>query len=157
MEKVGKEGVITVKEGRTIDDEIEITEGMRFDRGFLSPYMITDAKNQRVELEKPFILLSEKKISALQDILPSLEIAAQTRRPLLIIAEDVDGEALAAIILNNSEDRSVLPLSKRLDSGTTGSLSLATSGSSLAVRSLRTNWTSSSKRLRLNCLVPPDL
>jgi len=100
MEKVGKEGVITVKEGRTIEDEIEITEGMRFDRGFMSPYMITDAKSQRVELEKPFILLSEKKISALQDILPSLEIAAQTRRPLLIIAEDVDGEALAAIILN---------------------------------------------------------
>ncbi|WVQ98814.1 heat shock protein 60, mitochondrial [Kwoniella sp. CBS 9459] len=100
MEKVGKEGVITVKEGRTIEDEIEITEGMRFDRGFLSPYLITDAKNQRVELEKPFVLLSEKKISALQDILPSLEIAAQTRRPLLIIAEDVDGEALAAIILN---------------------------------------------------------
>ncbi|WVW82990.1 heat shock protein 60 [Kwoniella bestiolae CBS 10118] len=100
MEKVGKEGVITVKEGRTIEDEIEITEGMRFDRGFLSPYLITDAKNQKVELEKPFVLLSEKKISALQDILPSLEIAAQTRRPLLIIAEDVDGEALAAIILN---------------------------------------------------------
>ncbi|KAK8869703.1 heat shock protein 60, mitochondrial [Kwoniella newhampshirensis] len=100
MEKVGKEGVITVKEGRTIEDEIEITEGMRFDRGFISPYLITDAKNQRVELEKPFILLSEKKISALQDILPSLEIAAQTRRPLLIIAEDIDGEALAAIILN---------------------------------------------------------
>lgn len=100
MEKVGKEGVITVKEGRTIEDEIEITEGMRFDRGFLSPYMITDTKNQRVELEKPFVLLSEKKISALQDILPSLEIAAQTRRPLLIIAEDLDGEALAAIILN---------------------------------------------------------
>lgn len=100
MEQVGKEGVITVKEGRTIDDEIEITEGMRFDRGFISPYLITDTKNQRVELEKPFILLSEKKISALQDILPSLEIAAQTRRPLLIIAEDIDGEALAAIILN---------------------------------------------------------
>ena len=100
MEKVGKEGVITVKEGRTIEDEIEITEGMRFDRGFLSPYMITDTKNQRVEFEKPFILLSEKKISALQDILPALEIAAQTRRPLLIISEDVDGEALAAIILN---------------------------------------------------------
>ncbi|BEJ14444.1 hypothetical protein CspHIS471_0402110 [Cutaneotrichosporon sp. HIS471] len=100
MEKVGKEGVITVKEGRTISDEIEITEGMRFDRGFISPYMITDAKNQRAELENPLILLSEKKISALQDILPSLEIAAQQRRPLLVIAEDVDGEALAAIILN---------------------------------------------------------
>ena len=100
MEKVGKEGVITVKEGRTIDDEIEITEGMRFDRGFISPYFITDVKGQKVEFEKPFILLSEKKISLLQDILPSLEAAAQARRPLVIIAEDIDGEALAACILN---------------------------------------------------------
>ncbi|KAI9507663.1 chaperonin GroL [Russula earlei] len=100
MEKVGKEGVITVKEGRTIEDEIEITEGMRFDRGFISPYFITDVKAQKVEFEKPYILLSEKKISLLQDILPSLEAAAQARRPLLIIAEDVDGEALAACILN---------------------------------------------------------
>ena len=100
MEKVGKEGVITVKEGRTIEDEIEITEGMRFDRGFISPYFITDVKTQKVEFEKPLILLSEKKISVLQDILPSLEAAAQSRRPLVIIAEDVDGEALAACILN---------------------------------------------------------
>ncbi|KAJ7621819.1 chaperonin Cpn60/TCP-1 family [Mycena rosella] len=100
MEKVGKEGVITVKEGRTIEDEIEITEGMRFDRGFISPYFVTDVKSQKVEMEKPYILLSEKKISALQDILPSLEAAAQARRPLVIIAEDVDGEALAACILN---------------------------------------------------------
>ncbi|CAE6482494.1 unnamed protein product, partial [Rhizoctonia solani] len=103
MEKVGKEGVITVKEGKTIDDEIEITEGkpsMRFDRGYISPYFITDVKTQKTEFEKPLVLLSEKKISALQDILPALEIAAQSRRPLLIIAEDVDGEALAACILN---------------------------------------------------------
>jgi chaperonin GroEL len=100
MEKVGKEGVITVKEGRTLEDEIEITEGMRFDRGYISPYFITDVKTQRAEFEKPLILLSEKKISLLQDILPSLEAAAQARRPLLIIAEDVDGEALAACILN---------------------------------------------------------
>ncbi|KAF4608499.1 chaperonin [Pleurotus pulmonarius] len=100
MEKVGKEGVITVKEGRTIEDEIEITEGMRFDRGFISPYFITDVKTQKVEFEKPLILLSEKKISVLQDILPSLEAAAQARRPLVIIAEDIDGEALAACILN---------------------------------------------------------
>ncbi|KAL1406799.1 chaperonin [Vanrija albida] len=100
MEKVGKEGVITVKEGRTIEDEIEITEGMRFDRGFISPYLITDAKTQKVELENPLILLSEKKISSLQDILPALEAAAGARRPLLVIAEDIDGEALAAIILN---------------------------------------------------------
>ncbi|KAF9064446.1 chaperonin Cpn60/TCP-1 family [Rhodocollybia butyracea] len=100
MEKVGKEGVITVKEGKTIDDEIEVTEGMRFDRGFISPYFITDVKGQKVEFEKPLILLSEKKISALQDILPSLELAAQSRRPLLIIAEDIDGEALAACLVN---------------------------------------------------------
>ncbi|KAI5981508.1 chaperonin GroL [Pisolithus marmoratus] len=100
MEKVGKEGVITVKEGKTIEDEIEITEGMRFDRGFISPYFITDVKSQKVEFEKPLVLLSEKKISLLQDILPSLEAAAQSRRPLVIIAEDVDGEALAACILN---------------------------------------------------------
>jgi len=100
MEKVGKEGVITVKEGKTIDDEIEITEGMRFDRGYISPYFITDVKSQRVEFEKPLILLSEKKISLIQDILPALETASQTRRPLLIIAEDIDGEALAACILN---------------------------------------------------------
>ena len=100
MEKVGKEGVITVKEGRTLEDEIDITEGMRFDRGYISPYFITDVKTQKAEFEKPLVLLSEKKISALQDVLPSLEIAAQTRRPLLIIAEDIDGEALAACILN---------------------------------------------------------
>ncbi|CAO1635795.1 unnamed protein product [Sympodiomycopsis kandeliae] len=100
MEKVGKEGVITVKEGKTLEDEIEITEGMRFDRGYISPYFITDVKTQKCELEKPLILLSEKKISALQDILPSLEASAQSRRPLLIIAEDIDGEALAACIVN---------------------------------------------------------
>jgi len=100
MEKVGKEGVITVKEGKTIDDELEITEGMRFDRGYISPYFMTDTKTQKVEFEKPLILLSEKKISVLQDILPALEASAQQRRPLLIVAEDIDGEALAACILN---------------------------------------------------------
>ncbi|KAI8365869.1 chaperonin Cpn60/TCP-1 family [Choanephora cucurbitarum] len=100
MERVGKEGVITVKAGKTIDDELEVTEGMRFDRGFISPYFITDTKTQKVEFEKPLILLSEKKISLLSDILPALESAATQRRPLLIIAEDVDGEALAACILN---------------------------------------------------------
>lgn len=100
MEKVGKEGVITVKEGKTIEDELEVTEGMRFDRGFLSPYFITDTKSQKIEFEKPLILLSEKKISAVQDIIPALEASTQLRRPLVIIAEDVDGEALAVCILN---------------------------------------------------------
>ena len=92
--------VITVKEGKMIDYEIEITEGMRFDRGFISPYFITDVKSQKVEFEKLFVLLSEKKISLLQDILSSLEAAAQACCPLLIIAEDIDGKALAALILS---------------------------------------------------------
>ena len=100
MEKVGKEGVITVKEGKTIQDELEVTEGMKFDRGFISPYFITDTKAQKVEFEKPLILLSEKKISAVQDIIPALEASQQQRRPLIIIAEDIDGEALAVCILN---------------------------------------------------------
>lgn len=100
MEKVGKEGVITIREGRTLEDELEVTEGMRFDRGFISPYFITDPKSSKVEFEKPLLLLSEKKISSIQDILPALEISNQSRRPLLIIAEDIDGEALAACILN---------------------------------------------------------
>ncbi|KAK7536531.1 chaperonin Cpn60/TCP-1 family [Phyllosticta citricarpa] len=100
MEKVGKEGVITVKEGKTIDDELEITEGMKFDRGFISPYFITDTKSQKIEFEKPLILLSEKKISAVQDIVPALEASQQLRRPLIIIAEDIEGEALAVCILN---------------------------------------------------------
>ena len=100
MEKVGKEGVITCKEGKTLQDELDVTEGMRFDRGFISPYFINDAKAQKVEFENPLILLSEKKISAVQDLLPTLEISSQMRRPLVIIAEDVDSEALAVCILN---------------------------------------------------------
>ena len=100
MEKVGKEGVITVKEGKTLEDELEVTEGMRSDRGYISPYFVTNTKNGKAELERPLILLSEKKISALTDILPAFEIAVKSRRPLLIIADDIDGEALAACILN---------------------------------------------------------
>jgi chaperonin GroEL len=100
MEKVGKEGVITVKEGKTIEDELEVTEGMRFDRGYISPYFVTDTKAAKVEFERPLILLSEKKISSIQDVLPSLELSNKTRRPLIIVAEDIDGEALAACILN---------------------------------------------------------
>ena len=100
MEKVGKEGVITVKEGKTIEDELEVTEGMKFDRGYISPYFITDTKSQKVEFEKPLLLLSEKKISAVQDIVPALEASQQQRRPLVIVAEDIEGEALAICILN---------------------------------------------------------
>ncbi|ODQ67314.1 chaperonin GroL [Nadsonia fulvescens var. elongata DSM 6958] len=100
MEKVGKEGVITCREGKTLEDELDVTEGMRFDRGFISPYFITDVKSGKVEFENPLILISEKKISSIQDVLPSLELSNKTRRPLLIIADEIDGEALAACILN---------------------------------------------------------
>jgi chaperonin GroEL len=100
MEKVGKEGVITVQEGKTLIDELDVTEGMRFDRGFISPYFITDTRSQKVVFEKPFILLSDRKISQVQDLLPAFELSVERRRPLVVIAEDIDGEALAACILN---------------------------------------------------------
>ena len=101
MEKVGKEGVITVKEGKTMEDELEVTEGMRFDRGYISPYFMTDAKSGKAELENPLILLSEKKISSMQDLLPALELSVRERKPLLVIAEDVDGEALGGTVINS--------------------------------------------------------
>ena len=100
MEKVGKECAITIKEGHTVEDEIEIAKGMRFDRGFITPYFVTDMKGQTVEFEEPFVLPGEKKTSFLQHILLFLETAPQARRPLVIIAEDDDGEAFAAGILN---------------------------------------------------------
>ncbi len=100
MEKVGNEGVITVEEAKSMDTDVEIVEGMQFDRGYLSPYFITDAEKMMVELEDPFILLHEKKLSNLQAMLPILEKVVQSSRPLLIIAEDVEGEALATLVVN---------------------------------------------------------
>lgn len=100
MSKVGKEGVITIQDGKTVEDELAITEGMKFDRGFISPYFINDTKEQKVAFENPYILLSDRKITLVSDVVPALEIAARERRPLLIVAEDVDGEALALLLLN---------------------------------------------------------
>jgi chaperonin GroEL len=100
MERVGKEGVITVTEGKTMENELEVVEGMKFDRGYISPYFITDAKTMKCELDDPFILIAEKKISQLQPLLPVLEAVVKTQRPLLIIAEDVESEALATLIVN---------------------------------------------------------
>jgi len=101
MEKVGKEGVITVQDGKTLEDELEVVEGMKFDRGFISPYFITSPKTQKVEFENPLILLVEKKVSSLQSMLPLLEqIVKGGQKPLVIIAEDVDGEALATLVVN---------------------------------------------------------
>jgi chaperonin GroEL len=101
MEKVGKEGVITVEEGSGLENELEVVEGMQFDRGYLSPYFINNQQNQTAELEKPFILLVDKKISNIREMLPLLEGVAKAGRPLLVVAEDVEGEALATLVVNN--------------------------------------------------------
>jgi len=100
MQKVGNDGVITVEEAKALDTELEVVEGMQFDRGYISPYFITDADKMRVELENPYILINEKKLSNLQTILPLLEAVVQSGKPLLVIAEDVEGEALATLVVN---------------------------------------------------------
>ncbi|HIQ39892.1 MAG TPA: chaperonin GroEL [Sulfurivirga caldicuralii] len=101
MDKVGKEGVITVEEGNSLEDELEVVEGMEFDRGYLSPYFVTNQEKMTAELDNPYILLHDKKISNIRDLLPILEAVARQNRPLLIIAEDVEGEALATLVINN--------------------------------------------------------
>lgn len=101
MEKVGQEGVITVEEGQALQDELEVVEGMQFDRGYLSPYFINNQENGTVELDSPFILLVDKKVSNIRELLPVLEGVAKSGKPLLIIAEDVEGEALATLVVNN--------------------------------------------------------
>src|SRR5215470_8224105 len=100
MEKVGKEGVITVEEGKSLDTTLDVVEGMQFDRGYVSPYFVTNRERMEVELDDPFILISEKKISAMADLIPLLEQVARSGKPLLLIAEDVEGEALATLVVN---------------------------------------------------------
>src|SRR5881409_1683120 len=100
MKKVGNEGVITVEEAKSLETELDVVEGMQFDRGYLSPYFITNAEKMVAELEEPYILIHEKKLSGLQALLPLLEAVVQTGKPLLIIAEDVEGEALATLVVN---------------------------------------------------------
>src|SRR5471030_2351582 len=101
MEKVGKEGVITVEEGSGLENELSVVEGMQFDRGYQSPYFITNQQNMTAELDNPYILVTDKKISSIRDLLPVLEGVAKSGRPLLIIAEDVEGEALATLVVNH--------------------------------------------------------
>ena len=100
MDKVGKDGVITVEEAKTLETSLEVVEGMQFDRGYLSPYFVTDPERMEVVLENPFILIHEKKISSMKDLLPLLEQVAKLSRPLLIVAEDIEGEALATLVVN---------------------------------------------------------
>ncbi|MER2543455.1 MAG: chaperonin GroEL, partial [Candidatus Accumulibacter phosphatis] len=101
MDKVGKEGVITVEDGKSLNNELDVVEGMQFDRGYLSPYFINNNEKQNAILENPYILIFDKKISNIRDLLPILEQVAKSSRPLLIVAEDVDGEALATLVVNN--------------------------------------------------------
>lgn len=101
MNEVGKEGVITVEDGKSLENEVEVVKGMQFDRGYLSPYFVTDVEKQIAGMDNPFVLLFDKKISNIRDLLPVLEQVAKTSRPLLIIAEDVEGEALATLVVNN--------------------------------------------------------
>ena len=101
MDKVGKEGVITVEEGSSLEDELDVVEGMQFDRGYLSPYFVNNQQNMTADLEEPFVLLHDKKISNIRDLLPALEAVAKAGRPLMIIAEDIEGEALATLVVNN--------------------------------------------------------
>ena len=100
MQKVGNEGVITVEEAKSLETELDVVEGMQFDRGYLSPYFITNAEKMIAELDDPYILIHEKKLSSLQPMLPVLEAVVQTGKPLLIVAEDVEGEALATLVVN---------------------------------------------------------
>jgi chaperonin GroEL len=100
MDKVGKEGVITVEESNTFGLELELTEGMRFDKGYISPYFVTDPERMEAVLEDPYILIANSKISAVKDVLPVLEKVMQSGKPLLILAEDVEGEALATLVVN---------------------------------------------------------
>jgi chaperonin GroEL len=118
MKKVGNEGVITVEEAKSLETELEVVEGMQFDRGYISPYFITNADKMRVEMEDPYVLIYEKKLSALNELLPLLEAVVQAGKPLLIIAEDVEGEALATLVVNKLRGGPKLPPSKRRASAT---------------------------------------
>src|SRR5256712_2555005 len=100
VKKVGNEGVITVEEAKSLETELEVVEGMQFDRGYISPYFITNADKMRVEMDDVYVLISEKKLSGLQELLPLLEAVVQTSKPLVVIAEDVEGEALATLVVN---------------------------------------------------------
>src|ERR1700749_1276969 len=100
MKKVGNEGVITVEEAKSLETELDVVEGMQFDRGYISPYFVTNADKMRVEMDDAYVLINEKKLSSLQDLLPLLEAVVQTSKPLLIVAEDIEGEVLATLVVN---------------------------------------------------------
>src|SRR5437867_3702923 len=113
MEKVGKDGVITVEESKSADTVLDLVEGMQFDRGYLSPYFVTDAERMEVVFEDALVLIYEKKVSVMKDMLPLLEQVARAGKPFLIIAEDIEGEALATLVVNKLRARCTVPPSRR--------------------------------------------
>ena len=118
MEKVGKDGVITVEEGKSAETTLDVVEGMQFDRGYISPYFVTDAERMEAVLEDPYIIITDKKISSMQEMLPVLEKVVQTAKPFLIISEDIEGEALATLVVNRIRGLSKPGSSKPRDSAT---------------------------------------
>ena len=148
MDKVGKEGVITVEDGKSLENELEVVEGMQFDRGYLSPYFINNAEKQIAVLDNPYILLHDKKISSIRELLPVLEQVAKAGRPLLIIAEDVEGEALATLVVNNLRGILKTCAVKAPGFGDRRKAMLKTSPSSPAVRSSPKSLACSSRKPR---------
>ena len=134
MQKVGNDGVITVEEAKSLETELEVVEGMQFDRGYISPYFITDADKMRVELESPYVLIYEKKLSNMQSLLPLLEQVVQAGKPILVIAEDVEGEALATLVVNKLRGGLKVARSRRLASAIAARPCCRTSPCSPAVR-----------------------
>jgi len=156
MEQVGKDGVITVEESKTMHTELEHTEGMQFDKGYISPYFVTDSEKMEAVMDEPYILITEKKISAVQDLLPLLEKLVQTQRPLVIIAEDLEGEALATLWSTSCAAPSSAPPSRPLALATVARRCSRTSPSSPAARSSATSWATSWTRSPwINWAVPP--
>ncbi|CAF3423383.1 unnamed protein product [Rotaria sp. Silwood1] len=140
MKKVGKNGVITVKDGKTLLDELEIIEGMKFDRGYISPYFINTTKGAKCEYQDAFLLLSEKKLSSVQELIPALELANSQRKPLLIIAEDIDGEALTTLVLNSTAAPTVeLIVNNGFETGTLSSWTYCNPSSATAAGEVKQN------------------
>ncbi len=157
MDKVGKDGVITVEESNTFGLELDFTEGMAFDKGYLSPYFVTDQERMEAVLEDPYILIHQGKISSIQDLLPLLEkvIQANASKPLLIIAEDVEGEALSTLVVNKIRGTFNAVAVKAPASATAARRCSATSPPSPAVRSSPRRSASSSTRSAWTCWAPP--
>ena len=156
METVGHEGVITVEEAQSLDTQLEVVEGMQFDRGYLSPYFVTNAEKMVVELEEPYILLHEKKLSSMQALLPLLEAVAQSGKPLLIVAEDVEGEALATLVVNRLRGGLKVAAVKAPGSATAARRCWRTSPSSRPARWYRRISASSSRTSPSPCWARPS-